>query len=69
MSGDPSGIESGFADQEHQEADRDVSDFDTQEEAQSFCEENQPGDPHNLDGDGDGKAGEALLSENSESNA
>jgi endonuclease YncB( thermonuclease family) len=40
--------------------DRDCSDFDTQPEAQRFFERHQPGDPHNLDGDGDGKACESL---------
>lgn len=40
--------------------DRDCSDFDTQEEAQAFFERHQPGDPHNLDGDGDGRACESL---------
>ncbi len=40
--------------------DRDCSDFDTQPEAQRFFESRQPGDPHNLDGDGDGQACESL---------
>jgi len=40
--------------------DRDCSDFSTQPEAQRFFEQNQPGDPHNLDGDGDGEACESL---------
>jgi len=40
--------------------DRDCSDFDTQPEAQQFFERHQPGDPHNLDGDGDGQACESL---------
>jgi endonuclease YncB( thermonuclease family) len=40
--------------------DRDCSDFDTQPEAQRFFERHQPGDPHNLDGDGDGQACESL---------
>lgn len=40
--------------------DRDCSDFDTQEEAQRFFERHQPGDPHGLDGDGDGEACESL---------
>ncbi len=40
--------------------DRDCSDFDTQPEAQRFFERHQPGDPHNLDGDGDGEACESL---------
>lgn len=40
--------------------DRDCSDFDTKPEAQRFFERNQPGDPHNLDGDGDGEACESL---------
>ncbi|MFP4393439.1 MAG: excalibur calcium-binding domain-containing protein [Desulfohalobiaceae bacterium] len=35
-------------------------DFDTQAEAQSFFEKHQPGDPHRLDGDGDGVACEGL---------
>jgi len=34
--------------------DRDCSDFSTHSAAQSFFERHQPGDPHNLDGDGDG---------------
>jgi endonuclease YncB( thermonuclease family) len=40
--------------------DRNCSDFDTQREAQRFFERNQPGDPHNLDGNGDGEACESL---------
>ncbi|MCS4201579.1 thermonuclease family protein [Salinibacter ruber] len=40
--------------------DRDCSDFDTQPGAQRFFERHQPGDPHNLDGDGDGEACESL---------
>jgi endonuclease YncB( thermonuclease family) len=42
-------------------ADKDCSDFDTQNQAQSFFESHNPNkDPHNLDGDGDGKACETL---------
>ena len=40
--------------------DRDCSDFSTQPEAQRFFERHQPGDPHGLDGDGDGQACESL---------
>ncbi|MCS4103181.1 thermonuclease family protein [Salinibacter ruber] len=44
--------------------DRDCSDFDTQPEAQRFFERHRSdssgGDPHNLDGDGDGQACESL---------
>jgi endonuclease YncB( thermonuclease family) len=40
--------------------DRDCADFDTQPEAQRFFERHQPGDPHGLDGDGDGQACESL---------
>jgi endonuclease YncB( thermonuclease family) len=40
--------------------DRDCSDFDTQREAQRFFERHGPGDPHRLDGDGDGEACESL---------
>jgi endonuclease YncB( thermonuclease family) len=40
--------------------DRNCSDFDTQPEAQAFFEARQPGDPHNLDGNGDGEACESL---------
>ncbi|WP_103028044.1 thermonuclease family protein [Salinibacter altiplanensis] len=40
--------------------DRDCSDFSTQPEAQRFFEKHQPGDPHDLDGDGDGEACESL---------
>jgi endonuclease YncB( thermonuclease family) len=40
--------------------DRDCSDFDTQRNAQQFFEGNQPGDPHGLDGGGDGEACESL---------
>jgi endonuclease YncB( thermonuclease family) len=43
-----------------QVADRDCSDFDTQPEAQRFFERADPGDPHRLDGDGDGVACESL---------
>jgi endonuclease YncB( thermonuclease family) len=39
--------------------DKDCSDFDTQPEAQRFFESHQ-GDPHGLDGDGDGQACESL---------
>ena len=35
-------------------ADRDCSDFANQKQAQQFFEMNQPGDPHDLDGDNDG---------------
>jgi endonuclease YncB( thermonuclease family) len=42
-------------------ADKDCSDFDTQNEAQNFVESHNPNqDPHNLDGDGDGEACETL---------
>ena len=41
-------------------ADLDCSDFATQEAAQGFFEQAGPGDPHNLDGDGDGIACETL---------
>jgi endonuclease YncB( thermonuclease family) len=40
--------------------DRDCSDFSSHSAAQSFFERHQPGDPHNLDGDGDGVACESL---------
>jgi len=40
--------------------DRDCSDFLTQPQAQRFFELHQPGDPHNLDGNGDGQACESL---------
>jgi endonuclease YncB( thermonuclease family) len=40
--------------------DRDCSDFDTQPEAQRFFRQHQPGDPHRLDGNGDGVACETL---------
>ncbi|MCS3940249.1 hypothetical protein GGP84_002901 [Salinibacter ruber] len=40
--------------------DRDCGDFDTQPEAQRFFERHQPGDPHGLDGNGDGQACESL---------
>jgi len=40
--------------------DKDCSDFDTQADAQRFFEKHQPGDPHNLDGNGDGVACEGL---------
>ena len=40
--------------------DKDCSDFDTQPEAQRFFERHQPGDPHRLDGDGNGEACESL---------
>ena len=40
--------------------DRDCGNFDTQPEAQRFFERHQPGDPHNLDSDGDGEARESL---------
>ena len=40
--------------------DRDCGDFSTQAEAQAFFEAAGPGDPHRLDGDGDGIACESL---------
>ena len=40
--------------------DRNCSDFDSQAEAQEFYEDAGPGDPHGLDGDGDGVACESL---------
>jgi endonuclease YncB( thermonuclease family) len=40
--------------------DRNCSDFSTQPEAQRFFEARQPGDPHGLDGDGDGEACESV---------
>lgn len=40
--------------------DRDCSDFSTQAAAQRFFRAAQPGDPHRLDGDGDGRACESL---------
>lgn len=40
--------------------DRNCSDFETQRAAQAFFERHQPGDPHRLDGDGDGRACESL---------
>jgi len=40
--------------------DRDCKDFRTHEEAQKFFEAARPGDPHKLDGDGDGVACEGL---------
>jgi len=43
-----------------QTADRDCSDFETQAEAQRFFERHQPGDPHRLDGNGDGEACKSL---------
>jgi hypothetical protein len=42
------------------QADRDCSDFNTQEEAQRFYERSGPGDPHRLDRDNDGIACETL---------
>jgi endonuclease YncB( thermonuclease family) len=41
-------------------ADKDCSDFSSHSAAQSFFERHKPGDPHNLDGDGDGVACESL---------
>jgi hypothetical protein len=41
-------------------ADKDCSDFSTQAEAQRFFDSQGPGDPHRLDGDGDGVACEGL---------
>lgn len=40
--------------------DRDCGDFRTQREAQAFLEQTGPGDPHKLDGNGDGMACESL---------
>ncbi|ACV68911.1 thermonuclease family protein [Desulfohalobium retbaense] len=40
--------------------DKDCSDFSTQAQAQRFFEAHQPGDPHQLDGDGDGQVCEGL---------
>lgn len=44
----------------HGDTDRDCADFDSWEAAQRFYEEAGPGDPHRLDGDGDGEACEGL---------
>ncbi|MFB6217115.1 MAG: excalibur calcium-binding domain-containing protein, partial [Candidatus Aenigmatarchaeota archaeon] len=41
----------------------DCSDFSSQRAAQRFYERHKPGDPHNLDGDGDGEACESLSDE------
>jgi hypothetical protein len=40
--------------------DRDCGDFATQAEAQAFYEQAGPGDPHRLNGDGDGRVCESL---------
>lgn len=45
---------------EQQVKDKDCSDFETQPEAHAFFKTHQPGDPHNLDGNGDGEACESL---------
>jgi endonuclease YncB( thermonuclease family) len=45
---------------ESAEPDRDCLDFSSQRSAQRFFEANRPGDPHRLDGDGDGVACESL---------
>jgi len=42
------------------EADKDCSDFATQSDAQTFFEDAGPGDPHQLDADGDGTVCESL---------
>lgn len=42
------------------EPDRDCSDFTSHRSAQQFYEAHQPGDPHRMDGDGDGRACESL---------
>lgn len=45
----------------HAFVDKDCSDFDTQQQAQTFFENNNPGsDPHRLDSDGDGRVCETL---------
>jgi hypothetical protein len=41
-------------------ADKDCRDFGSHDDAQTFYEENGTGDPHRLDGDGDGVACERL---------
>jgi len=43
--------------------DKDCGDFPSQRAAQRFYERHKPGDPHNLDGDGDGEACESLPGE------
>ena len=40
--------------------DRDCVDFESYDAAQAFFERHQPGDPHRLDGDGDGQAFEGM---------
>lgn len=40
--------------------DKDCSDFSTHAQAQAFFKSQGPGDPHRLDGDGDGSACETL---------
>ena len=55
LGGQPSGSSSSSSGN-----DRDCGDFATQAEAQAFYEQAGPGDPHRLDGDGDGRACENL---------
>jgi endonuclease YncB( thermonuclease family) len=55
LGGQPSGSSSAAT-----RHDRDCGDFGTQAEAQAFYEQAGPGDPHRLDGDGDGRACESL---------
>ena len=43
-----------------QEPDRDCGDFSSQAEAQAFYKAAEPGDPHRLDGNGNGRACESL---------
>ncbi len=40
--------------------DKDCGDFKSQKQAQRFFRRHQPGDPHRLDGDHDGRACESL---------
>ena len=54
-----SGSRSGSSSPSKQQGDLDCSDFDTQAQAQRVLE-SQPGDPHRLDGNGDGEACESL---------
>ncbi|MBK1669306.1 hypothetical protein CKO28_14810 [Rhodovibrio sodomensis] len=50
----------GSSSSRDRDRDCDCGDFATQAEAQAFYEDAGPGDPHRLDGDGDGRACESL---------
>lgn len=55
-----SSVSGSSSSKSNQGKDMDCGDFKSHAQAQAFYEQHQPGDPHRLDGDGDGVACESL---------